>query len=234
MPSSVNVPRRGSGRSCGSRSTHLSRWSLSATSPDGIPRPKRWSGGRATEATGRPLAELIIPSAMRQRHSQGLGRFVETGVGPILNKRIELSAVRRDGTEFPIELSVTPIRVGNEWSFSAFLRDLTERKRAEESLRASEGRYRSLFESTPAPMWVYDLETRRILAVNTAAIAQYGYSADEFHEMTIDQLRPPEDVAVLHEHLARGTPPGFHGAGTWRHRRKDGYSADEFHEMTID
>jgi PAS domain S-box-containing protein len=186
------------------------------------PQAEAMFGWTATEATGRPLAELIIPSAMRQRHSQGLGRFVETGVGPILNKRIELSAVRRDGTEFPIELSVTPIRVGNEWSFSAFLRDLTERKRAEESLRASEGRYRSLFESTPAPMWVYDLETLRILAVNTAAIAQYGYSADEFHEMTIDQLRPPEDVAVLHEHLARGTPPGFHGAGTWRHRRKDG------------
>src|ERR1051326_8511676 len=133
------------------------------------PQAEAMFGWTATEATGRPLAELIIPSAMRQRHSQGLGRFVETGVGPILHK--------------PIELSVTPIRVGNEWSFSAFLRDLTERKRAEESLRASEGRYRSLFESTPAPMWVYDLETLRILAVNTAAIAQYGYSADEFHEI---------------------------------------------------
>ena len=94
--------------------------------------------------------------------------------------------------------------------------------RAEQAMRASEERYRMLFESTPASMCVYDLETLRILAVNSAAIAQYGYSAAEFQAMTIEQLRPPEDVALLQEHLARGTSPGFHGGGVWRHRRKDG------------
>ena len=186
------------------------------------PQAEAMFGWTAVETAGRPLAEMIIPPALRQAHWRGLRHFAESGVGPILNRRLELTALRRDGGEFPVELSVTPIRMGNEWSFSAFLRDLTERKRSEESLRASEERYRSLFESTPAPMWVYDLETLRILAVNGAAVAQYQYSADEFHAMTIDELRLPDDVAVLHQQLAKGTPPGFHGAGVWRHRRKDG------------
>ena len=186
------------------------------------PQAETMFGWTAAEAAGRPLAEMIIPPTLRQAHWRGLRHFAESGVGPILNRRMELTALRRDGSEFPVELSVTPIRIGNEWSFSAFLRDLTERKRVEESLRASEERYRSLFESTPAPMWVYDLETLRILAVNGAAVEQYQYSADELHAMTIDQLRSPEDAALLHQHLTKGTPPGFHGAGIWRHRRKDG------------
>jgi len=98
-----------------------------------------------------------------------------------------------------------------------------------QSLRDSEERYRELFASNPHPMWVYDLETLRFLAVNAAAVAQYGYSESEFLAMTIADIRPPEDVPRLQAHVAaRGGQAafGFDRAGIWRHVRKDGSLID--------
>ncbi|MEX2528574.1 MAG: PAS domain S-box protein [Gemmatimonadota bacterium] len=81
--------------------------------------------------------------------------------------------------------------------------------------------YRVLFEHHPQPMWVYDLETLRFLAVNDAAIGVYGYSRDEFLALTIKEIRPPEDVPALLENVGR-VVSGRDEAGIWRHRSKDG------------
>lgn len=78
-----------------------------------------------------------------------------------------------------------------------------------------------LFECHPDPMWIYDRETLRFLDVNHAAIAKYSYSRDEFLAMTIEDIRPTEDVAKLHENLANPAA-GFNDAGIWRHRLKSG------------
>jgi len=78
-----------------------------------------------------------------------------------------------------------------------FLLDVSARKSAEEAIRASERRYRDLFESNPQPMWIYDSETLRFLAVNDTAVQQYGWSVDQFRAMTITDIRPPEDVSSL-------------------------------------
>lgn len=99
--------------------------------------------------------------------------------------------------------------------------DITVATRIEEALRKSEAQYRLLFESNPQAMWVYDLETRRFLAVNNAAIHHYGYSRAEFLAMTIADIRPAEDVAILKNYLTNPNPP-FNRAGEWRHRKKDG------------
>src|SRR6185295_4734298 len=99
--------------------------------------------------------------------------------------------------------------------------DITVATRIEEALRKSEAQYRLLFESNPQAMWVYDLETRRFLAVNNAAIQRYGYSRAEFLSMTIEDIRPPQEVQVLRKYL-ENTNPNFNQAGEWRHQTKDG------------
>lgn len=98
---------------------------------------------------------------------------------------------------------------------------LQERMRAEQALRDSEERYRLLFESSPYPLWVYDVETLGILAVNEAAIRQYGYSRSEFLAKTIKDIPPSEDIAALLQDIARNTAE-FDPPDLWRHRKKDG------------
>jgi C4-dicarboxylate-specific signal transduction histidine kinase len=77
-------------------------------------------------------------SAAIASYERGLQHFFRTGEGPVLNKRIEITALRRDGGEFPVELTITPLKSGDSWTFSSFVRDISERRRAEEKLRESE------------------------------------------------------------------------------------------------
>ena len=91
-------------------------------------------GWSRNEALGRKMHEMIIPPQYRQTHICGVKHFLATGEGPVLNKRIEISALHRDGREFPVELSITPLKIAGKYEFSAFLRDITVRKKAEQQL----------------------------------------------------------------------------------------------------
>jgi len=82
------------------------------------------------EAVGHPLAEMIIPPIYREAHTRGLRRFLETGIGPVLGQRIELKAIRRDGTKFPVELTISAVDETDRWSFHAFVQDISERVQA--------------------------------------------------------------------------------------------------------
>lgn len=99
--------------------------------------------------------------------------------------------------------------------------DVTDAWRAEHALRDSEQRYRTLFESNPHPMWVYDSQTLRFLAVNDAAVGHYGYSRDDFLAMTIRDIRPEEDLPRL-EQVLEGRIGEPAAPGWWRHRTRDG------------
>ncbi len=92
-------------------------------------------GWSREEAIGRPMAETIVPPQYREAHKRGLKHFLATGEGPVLNKRIELTALHRDGHEFPVELTISPVRVGETYLFNAFLHDITQRKQAEGAIR---------------------------------------------------------------------------------------------------
>jgi PAS domain S-box-containing protein len=103
----------------------------------------------------------------------------------------------------------------------ASLRNATERRRNEAALRESEERYRLLFARNPHPMWVYDLQTLAFLDVNDAAVAHYGYSLEEFLKMTVEDIRPREDIPGLLATLSNAEC-GYTYSGSSRHRKKDG------------
>jgi PAS domain S-box-containing protein len=93
-------------------------------------------GWTRADVLGRNLAETIVPPAFREAHTSGMRRFHETGEAPVVNQRLELTALHRSGREFPIELTVTsPMRVENGFFFGAFLRDISDRRQRDAELR---------------------------------------------------------------------------------------------------
>jgi PAS domain S-box-containing protein len=91
-------------------------------------------GWSREEAIGRRMSDTIVPARYRDAHERGLRHFMATGEGALLNRRIEMTALHRDGREFPVELAISPLRLDHTWTFGAFIRDITDRKRAEEEL----------------------------------------------------------------------------------------------------
>jgi PAS domain S-box-containing protein len=110
-------------------------------------------GWTKDEIVGQTLSASIIPPRFRDAHERGWKHFQASGDGPVLNKRIEISALRKNGDEFPVELAITPFRVGDATLFSAFVRDITDRKRADEELRRSEHSFRELADVMPQIVW---------------------------------------------------------------------------------
>ncbi len=142
------------------------------------PQAEAIFGWKATEVIGTSLSALIIPPVYRQRHLKGIQQYLATGEGKMLNALLELSAIRRSGEEFPIELTILPIKQGGEEFFCAFLRDITGRKKAEKQITDSERRYRLLFEQNLAG--VYQTNTSgEIINCNQAFAEMLGYSAPQ-------------------------------------------------------
>jgi PAS domain S-box-containing protein len=166
---------------------------------------------------GRSYYELFpqIPERWKEIHRRCLAGAVECCE--------EDSFPRTDGKIDWIQWVIHPWyeNGGEVGGIILFSEVITRRKQMEEALRNSEKQYRTLFETNPQPMWIYDLDSLRFLAVNNAAVDHYGYSAEEFLQMTIKDIRPENDVPVLLENVAKVTS-GLDRAGMWCHRKKDG------------
>lgn len=129
------------------------------------------------QARGRPVAELIIPPRYREAHRQGLRRYLDTGEASVLNKPVELSALHRDGHEFPIEITIWPLE-DDGTTFSAFVRDITKRLETEEALRRSEARKTALLGSIAEGVITTDADGR-ITSINPAMERLSGWRQAE-------------------------------------------------------
>ncbi len=153
---------------------------------------ERMFGWSRSEAMGSQLSELIIPPRYREAHLKGLARFLESDTGPMLNRRTELTALRRDGEEFPIELTILePIHVGDQIIVHGFARDITPRKQFESAIRASESLYHSLVDSLPIYVIRKDLDGK-LTFVNRPYCELQGRDPEDLIGCTDYDFFPPE------------------------------------------
>ena len=155
-------------------------------------------GIASSAARGREMAELIIPPQYREMHRRGLAQYLATGESAIIGRRIEINAQRIDGTQVSVELEVIRVVSAAEPMFTGYLRDLTGRKQAEAALRDSDEKFRAIFDSTPAVVFIKDLQSR-FLMVNPGFTTLLGVAQEDVIGRTnIDQLSPDE-AAVLEQ-----------------------------------
>ncbi|MCM2311966.1 MAG: PAS domain S-box protein [Steroidobacteraceae bacterium] len=133
---------------------------------------------------------------------------------------------RKDGTRFPVEVSSRLVEFAGKRYVQSIIRDISERVQAGLRLRDSEAQYRLLFRASPQPMWVYDIDTMRFLAVNDAALQHYGFSEAEFLAMTVADIRPEEDRDRLQDEIVAQADDVLRRSGVRRHRLKDGTVID--------
>ena len=149
------------------------------------PAAERTFGYSRADVVGRPVADVMLPERLREDHRKGLQRYLETGESSILGRRLELAGRRADGSEFPIEVSIVRIGTDDPPLFAGYLRDLTARKRGEESTR----RLAAIVEHSSDAVVGVGLDGR-ILAWNPGAERLYGWTASEAIGMPIADTAP--------------------------------------------
>lgn len=136
-------------------------------------------------------------------------------------QHFEFQHRHKDDSISDVEVFSGNVEIDGKNYLHSIIHDISDRKKAVKALRDQEESYRELFESNPHPMWVYDLKTLNFLAVNNAAIIHYGYSVEEFLNMTIADIRPMKDITRLLDNVTH-VETGLDQAGIWRHRIKNG------------
>jgi two-component system sensor kinase FixL len=168
---------------------------------------------------------LLMPSPDREQHDTYITRYLATGEARIIGIGREVSGRRRDGTVFPVHLSVREMRIGGERKFTGVLRDLTGHAHLQDALGASEARWRAIVDSAVDGIIVIDAHGR-IEAFNHAAVRLFGYTAEEVMGRNVSMLMPSpyheEHDGYLARYLATGQPTVIGKGREVRGRRKNG------------
>jgi two-component system sensor kinase FixL len=150
---------------------------------------ERMFGCPAAEAVGRPL-DRFIPGRFRDAHREHVRAFGATGTAArAMASQRPLMALRADGVEFPVEATISQIVVDGQRLFTAIVRDVSERKRAEEALRESEGRLRAIVETAVDGIITIDADGR-VTSFNPSAVRLFGYEPDEVIGRNVKMLMP--------------------------------------------
>ena len=174
------------------------------------------------EAIGKHM-RIIIPEEYYDDYKKGFSSFSKTGKGPKVERTRELTARRKNGTKFPIELSLASVKIKNQWNGIGIVRDITERKRAERLLRDSEEKYRILAEN--AKDGIYIISPEGFDYVNPAFEKIFGYKAKEVcdnHFNFLDLIHPEDRDLVREREQSRKNGKDLPPAYSFRIITKDG------------
>ncbi len=195
------------------------------------PAAEQTFGHRRSDMLGRRLADVIIPPSLREKHRTGFARYLATGDSKVLGRRLEMTALCADEREIPVELTITRIPQEGPSAFTGHLRDITERKKNEDALRAahaqvlrSEERWRSVFENSAVGVALTDLNGR-FIATNPVYQKMLGYIEQELQSLTLLDITHEQDRdanAMLITELLAGERREFQIEK--QYRRKDGTS----------
>jgi PAS domain S-box-containing protein/diguanylate cyclase (GGDEF)-like protein len=159
---------------------------------------ERLFGWSRDEVAGRSLSETIIPERLRPMHEAGRRRFLASGESRVAHRPLELAAIHRDGTEFPVELTLSPVRVGRGWRVNSFIRDL----RGRDAAAAAQARLAAIVEGSDDAIVSKDADGL-ITSWNHGAERLYGYPAAEAIGRHVSMLIPPEREGEDRRILAR-------------------------------
>ncbi len=161
------------------------------------------------QVIGSRLDETIIPEAMRQRYREGLENFLHTGKSSMTNCIVEIEAMHGEGHVFPIEMSIVPVDQGGKYFFTAFIRDITERKLVEEAIRDSNERLQAILDNSPAVIYLKDLDGKYLL-INRRYAELFHISQTDVVGKTDHDLFPAESADAFRENdlqvLSAGRP----------------------------
>ncbi|MCE3260354.1 MAG: hypothetical protein K0S12_1995 [Bacteroidetes bacterium] len=136
-------------------------------------------GWTTEEVMNKPMHEFIMPPQHVSAHHAGVKNFIRTGEGPVINKTIEITALRKDKTEFPIELSISATKSKGEYIFIAFINDITERKRIQDEIRTTRDFLDTILENIPNMVFVKDAKDLRYIRFNRAGEQLLGHTKSE-------------------------------------------------------
>ena len=164
----------------------IARWNIEAS---------KTFGWNSEEVMGKYLHDVIIPERFRAMHIKGMNHFLETGEGPVLNRRIELPALKRDNTEMEMELTISPVKIKGAYFFISFLRDITERKKAENLIKTVNAQLEEAQRLAHIGNWEMDMATNKVQWSNEM-FNIYGYGNERFEvnfQKAMERMLP-EDV----------------------------------------
>lgn len=186
-------------------------------------RAEELFGWQTDEVLGRPMDEVLLPEQYREAHRAGLQRYLRTGVGRILERRIELEALHRSGREIPVELAVVALHGNGRPEFSGFIRDLSRERAALAALRESDERYRRLVERLPGIVYI-DEPGAHGRYISPQIEQLLGFTAEEWLENPDRWLEAlhPDDRARAAAELAAGEESGQRFTSEYRLLARDG------------
>jgi|GEM_PF-1009273 len=186
------------------------------------PAAARIFGYEQTEIIGQEVTTLMPPS-FHSAHREGLSHYLDSGQKKIIGKTVEIKGLRKDGTSFPLELSITEVKIDKKRRFTAIARDITERKQAEQALEENKARLELVISNTGVGIWDWQVQTGEV-QFNERWAAIVGYTLDELAPTNIDTwtgLAHPDDLeesgALLEQHFT-GESAGYSCEARMRHK----------------